>query len=248
MNAPAVEVKNLSCRYSDGTLALSDVSFSISKGERVFIIGPNGAGKSTLFLCLLGFLPYTGYASVAGFKVIKENLKKIRSKAGIVFQDPDDQIFMPSVYEDVFFGAGARYPEEKASKLVEEALEITGLKGFENRLAHHLSFGEKKRVAIAGVLATRPEVIMLDEPTSNLDHRHRSFLIETLNKLESTLIIATHDMNLVVRLAERVIILFKGQILADGKPEKILTDKELLRSAWLEPPCECELNMLFNRL
>jgi cobalt/nickel transport system ATP-binding protein len=248
MSIAAVEVKNLTCSYQDGTRALKNISFSVRHGERVFIIGPNGAGKSTLFLCLLGFLPFEGFASVAGLKVEKENLPAIRSKAGIVFQDPDDQIFMPSVYEDVSFGANARFDSDFAKKTVEEAIEITGLKGFEKRLAHHLSFGEKKRVAIAGVLAAKPEIIFLDEPTANLDHRHRSFLIDTLKKLDSTLIVATHDMNLVVKLAERIIVLFNGEILADGSPEKILTDKDLLELAFLEPPCQCELSLLFYRL
>lgn len=244
----AIEAKNLSFSYEDGVPALNDVSFKVFEGERLFLIGPNGAGKSTLFSCILGFLKFNGEILVHGIPVTKENLKTVRSIVGVVFQDPDDQIFMPSVYEDIFFGAGVRFSEKEAKIHTAEAMKITGLSGFEKRLAHHLSFGEKKRVAIAGVLAMKPSIILLDEPTSNLDHQHRRFLVETLKKLESTLIIATHEMKLVCELADRVILINSGNIVAEGKAQEILTNEEILFKAGLEPPCGCELEILFSRI
>lgn len=245
---PAVSVKNLICTYPDGIRALNDVSFEIFEGEKAFIIGPNGAGKSTLFNCLLGFLNFSGSIHIKGISLNKENLRKIREIVGIVFQDPDDQILMPTVIEDVLFGARNKFEESLAQKFAGEAMLTAGLSGFENRLAHHLSFGEKKRVAIAGVLAMKPEIILLDEPTSNLDHKHRMHLISTLEKIKSTLIVATHDMKLVCQLATRVIVLNQGKIIADGKPEAILNDRELLQKAYLDAPCSCELELLFSRI
>lgn len=244
----AIEVRNLNFAYEDGVQALKSVNFEVFENERVFIIGPNGAGKSTLFNSLLGFLNFSGDIRIYGIPVRKENLKKIRSLVGIVFQDPDDQIFMPTVYEDVFFGPKIRFGEEEARNKTAQAMETTGLTGFENRLAHHLSFGEKKRVAIAGVLAMQPKVILLDEPTSNLDHRHRRILVDTLKKIQSTLVIATHDMKLVCELADRVIILNSGRLIAQGKASEILTNPKVLNDADLEPPCECELKRLLSRI
>lgn len=243
-----IEIKNLSFSYADGIKALENVNLCVYERERVFVIGPNGAGKSTLFSCILGFLNFEGEIIVSGIPVKKENLKDIRSKIGIVFQDPDDQIFMPSVEEDVLFGARSKFTEEEAQANAREAMQITGLLGLEKRLAHHLSFGEKKRVSIAGVLAMKPEIILLDEPTSNLDHRHRKHLIDTLIKIHGTLVIATHEMRLVCEMADRVVILNEGKILAEGDPREILANKKLLETAYLEPPCECDMNKLFSRI
>ncbi|MCX7831861.1 MAG: energy-coupling factor ABC transporter ATP-binding protein [Actinobacteria bacterium] len=243
-----IEIRNLSYSYADGIKALENVNLTVHERERVFVIGPNGAGKSTLFSCILGFLKFEGEIIVSGIPVKKETLKNIRSTVGIVFQDPDDQIFMPSVQDDVLFGARSKFTEEEAQANAREAMQTTGLLGLEKRLAHHLSFGEKKRVSIAGVLAMKPDVILLDEPTSNLDHRHRKHLIDTLMKVDGTLVIATHEMRLVCEMADRVVILNQGKILAQGDPRDILTDKRLLETAYLEPPCECELNKLFSRI
>lgn len=241
-------VENVKFKYPDGTQALKGVSFTVNKGEKTFIIGPNGAGKSTLFLSILGFLRFEGKIEVDNTRVSPETAKEIRSKVGIVFQDPDDQIFMPSVWEDVIFGARLRFTKETAEKNAKEAMQTVGLLGFENRAAHHLSFGEKKRVAIAGVLAMRPEIILLDEPTSNLDHLHRKHLIETLKNIESTLLIATHDIKLVCELADRIIILKDGKTFAEGLPLEVLFNKKLLNDAHLEQPCECDLKKLLSRL
>lgn len=244
----AIEARDVSFTYSDGTTGLKNVSFEVNRGEKVCLIGPNGAGKSTLLLCLLGFLRFTGEIKIAGIRVEGSNLDEVRRKAGIVFQDPDDQIFMPSVIEDVLFGPRNIFKESEAHQHAQRAIEITGLEGFEKRLAHHLSFGEKKRVAIAGALAMNPEILLLDEPTSNLDHLHRNKLIFTLRKLDRTLLIATHDMNLVCDIADRIIVLSQGSIVADGAALDIITDGELLRSVHLEPPCSCTIENLRAKL
>lgn len=243
-----IEVRHVSFTYADGTPGLRDVSFDINQGEKISIIGPNGAGKSTLLLSLLGFLAFTGEIRIAGIPVTDKNLDEVRRKAGIVFQDPDDQIFMPSVLEDVLFGPRNIFPENEAFRNAQEAINITGLNGFEKRLAHHLSFGEKKRVAIAGALAMKPDILLLDEPTSNLDHLHRKKLVSTLKKLDRTLLIATHDMKLVCEISDRVIVLSNGRVVADGPTVEIVTDKELLHSVNLEPPCECTIESLRARL
>jgi cobalt/nickel transport system ATP-binding protein len=241
-------VENVEFTYPDGTQALKGISFTVNKGEKTFIIGPNGAGKSTLFLSILGFLHFRGSIKIDNISVSPETAREVRSKVGIVFQDPDDQIFMPSVWEDVVFGARLRISKETAEENAKKAMLTAGLTGFENRAAHHLSFGEKKRVAIAGVLAMKPDVILLDEPTSNLDHLHRMHLIETLRNIDSTLLVATHDMKLVCELADRIVIMKDGMTFAEGLPSEILTDTELLHKAHLEQPCECDLTRLLSRI
>lgn len=247
-NIPDIEVRNLSFSYSDGIQALDRVAFTVMPEEKVFILGPNGAGKSTLLLALLGFLNHSGEIIIKGEELTRDNIKEIRSKIGIVFQEPDDQIFMPSVYEDVLFGAKARFDEHKAEILAKKAVELTNLKGFETRLAHHLSYGERKRVAIASVLAMDPEIILFDEPTSNLDLKHKKLLTEILKTINKTMLIATHDMKLAVELADRIIIIKNGRIIADGNSYEILSDEELLLSANLEKPCDCEMRKLESRL
>lgn len=241
-----IELKSVSYTYPDGNNALNEINLSVNKGESLCIIGPNGAGKSTLLLSILGFIPFEGSIKINGISVKKENLKQIRKKAGIVFQDPDDQLFMPTVIEDIMFGAKNSFSDGEAKLSAREALEIVGLEGFEKRLAHHLSFGEKKRVAIAGVLAMKPSIILLDEPTSNLDHYHRRSLLNTLKKLHQTSITATHDLAYAAEIASRIIILSEGKVIAKGDTYQILSNKKLLKSVHLEPPCDCILSELVS--
>lgn len=238
----AIVFENVKYTYPDGQDALKGVSLKIGEGETVCLIGPNGAGKSTLLLALLGFLPFVGSISVFGMEVKKKNHAEIRKNIGLVFQDPDDQLFMPSVMEDVMFGPSNHYNQLVATKLAREALKAVDLQGFENRLAHHLSYGEKKRVAIAGVLAMKPRILALDEPTSNLDHYHRRALIKTLEEIDGTKLIATHDLDFVAQAANRVAILKDGAVLAEGDTYEMLYNDRLLASAFLEKPCDCRMN------
>lgn len=228
--------------YPDGQPALTGLSFTVAHGSRTCVIGPNGAGKSTLLLALLGFLDHHGSIRVHGVEVTRETAGDIRRRVGLVFQDPDDQLFMPSVLDDVAFGPRNFMREDEAEAAAHAAIEVAGLRGLERRLAHHLSFGEKKRVAIAGVLAMRPDVIALDEPTSNLDHRHRRRLIELLKSLDATQLIATHDLSFVAEVADEVVVVSSGRAIAQGPPREILADAALLARAHLEPPCRCVLD------
>lgn len=237
----ALEVRNLNYRYSDHTHALRDVTFSMAAGERVGLIGPNGAGKSTLLLHLNGILPERSAAQpsvhVSGMPVCEPHLEKIRSRVGLLFQDPDDQLFCPTVWEDVAFG-----PQQLGltgialSERVAQALEKVNLTGFDNRLPHHLSQGEKRRVCLAGLLACQIEVLALDEPTSNLDPRGRRQLKSVLEQLPAAQLIATHDLELVVELCPRVILLDGGRIVADGATHAILNDEALMLEHGLERP------------
>lgn len=240
----AIVFENVYYSYPDGQKALNGVSASIKEGETVCVIGPNGAGKSTLLLSLLGFLSFKGKITVHGKEVKKKNFEFIRKTIGLVFQDPDDQLFMPGVFEDVVFGPLNFFSPEEAQKKALEALEAVDLRGFEERLAHHLSFGEKKRVAIAGVLALQPSIMVLDEPTSNLDHFHRRNVINAIKNMDGTKLIATHDLDLVAEVAIRIIILKAGVVVSEGSPYKILSNESLLRSALLERPCQCKLQNL----
>jgi len=236
-----IEVRDLHYTYPDGVEALKGVSFNVEEGECVGIVGPNGAGKSTLLLhlngLLRGFSP-NGKAPVLvkGMPVEDGNLRQIRRLVGLVFQDPDDQLFSPTVFEDVAFGPlnlglDAREVEER----VASALRALGLEGYENRSPHHLSFGEKKRVAIAAVLSTSPEVLVLDEPTANLDPLGRWELIELLKDLPQTKVIASHDLGMIRELCERVVLLNGGRSVAVGPTEEILGDRELLVRCKLAP-------------
>ncbi len=233
----AVKVENLSYRYHDGTKALRGVSFKITEGESVAIVGPNGAGKTTLLLHLNGILRGEGKVFVFGEEITKHNLLKIRQWVGLVFQDPDDQLFMPTVLEDVAFGPlNLGLKQEEAIRRAIEALETVGMAHTANRSPHQLSLGERKRVAIATVLAMQPRVLILDEPTANLDPRSRRQLIKLLKQLTVTKIIATHDLNAALNLCERVIVMDEGQIVADGDAQSILSDANLMESHGLELP------------
>ena len=224
-----IRVDNLSFGYPDGQSALTDVNLTIYRGETVALIGPNGAGKSTLLLHLNGILHSNGVVKVFGRAVDDKNLRWVRSKVGLVFQNPDDQLFSPTVFDDVAFGPiNMSYSEAEVRKLVTRALEWVGMIGYEQRSPHHLSLGEKKRIAIATVLSMNPEVLVIDEPTGNLDPGSKWSLIELLKGLEITKIIASHDLELVQALCPRAIILDRGVVIADGATSHILADKRLL--------------------
>ena len=201
---PAIEVRDLYFSYPDGTEVLRGVSFTVWPGESVAIIGPNGAGKSTLLLQLNGILRGKGSIRIFGLPLEDKNLREIRRRIGVVFQDPEDQLFLTSVAQDVAFGpANMGLAKEEIEVRVREALAAVGMLGFENRSAHHLSFGQKKRVATATVLAVRPDVLVLDEPSSNLDPKARRQLINILNRLPVTKIIVTHDLPVTYEMCQR---------------------------------------------
>ena len=236
-----IAVRGLDYRYPDGHDALLDVSFTLAPGERVALIGPNGAGKSTLLLHLNGLLPdrppSIPAVTVDGLSVAEANLREIRRRVGLLFQDPDDQLFCPTVWEDVAFGPrqlGLREPE--LSRLVTESLAQVGLAGFEERLPHHLSRGEKRRACLAGLLACDARVLVLDEPTSDLDPRGRRELMALLSRLPVTQLIATHDLEFVVEICARTIVLDGGRIVADGPTRRLLDDEPLMLAHGLERP------------
>ena len=237
---PAVDVRRLHFVYGDGTRAVADVSFCVRDGETVALIGPNGAGKSTLLQHLNGILPETLAAPsvwVFGSPVVPNNLEHIRRSVGLLFQDPDDQLFCPTVFEDVSFGPqqfGLKGAD--LAKRVAESLAKVGLSGFEMRSPHRLSTGEKRRVCLAGVLACEPKVLALDEPTAGLDPRGRRELKSLLVTLASTKIIATHDLDLVVELCPRTIVIDKGKVVADGVTREVLADEPLMLEHGLETP------------
>ncbi len=231
----------LSYRYADGTEALRDITLSVEEGERVGLIGPNGAGKSTLLLHLNGLLPErppeAPAVHVLGAPVAASNLPSIRARVGLLFQNPDDQLFCPTVGEDVAFGPrqlGVREPALGAR--VREALARVGLAGFEERAPHRLSLGEKHRACLAGLLACEARVLALDEPSSSLDPRGRRELTGLLRGLAATQIMATHDLELVVETCTRVVLLDGGRLIAEGPTVEILNDEALMLAHGLERP------------
>ncbi|HZZ41449.1 MAG TPA: ABC transporter ATP-binding protein [Tepidisphaeraceae bacterium] len=245
--AAAVEVRDLCYQYPEGTSALGGMSFSIAPGECVGIIGPNGAGKSTLLLHLNGVLPFSGDDRITqnrpenvfihGEPIRADNLPSIRRQVGLLFQDPDDQLFCSTVHEDVAFGPQQfGVPKDQHAGIVTGALLNVGLWGYESRSPHRLSGGEKRRVCMAGVLACDPTVLVLDEPTSNLDPRGRREVKSFLQRLPATKLIATHDLELVVELCPRVIVIDQGRVVADGDTLQLLGDEELMLRHGLEKP------------
>ena len=227
----AVEISGLSYVYPDGQCGLKDIDLTISSGESVALIGPNGAGKSTLLLHLNGILRGSTTIKVQGLPVDDKNIREIRKKVGMVFQDPEDQLFSLNVYEDVAFGpVNMGFPAEEVDRRVRQALQKVGMLGYEKRSSHHLSIGEKKRIAIATVLSLDPGILALDEPTSSLDPRGKWALIELLQKLPVTMIVASHDLDLVRCLCGRTVLLDSGRIVADGGTGIILGDEALLRA------------------
>lgn len=246
-----LETKNLSFTYHDGTEALKNVNIQIKKGEKIAIIGPNGAGKSTLFSHFNGLTePTSGHVEVEGEKIIfeREELLKVRQKVGIVFQDPNDQLFAPTVKEDVAFGPmnlGLEYEEVK--KRIKESLEMVGMSGFEDKTPHHLSGGQQKRVAIAGIVAMRPDIMILDEPTAGLDPEGVDKvldILDNLNKEGMSIVISSHDIEMVNQFADKIFVLYNGEIIAEGDKNQIFSDKELLKKAHLKAPITTEI--LYN--
>ncbi|ADG87242.1 putative ABC transporter ATP-binding protein [Thermobispora bispora] len=235
---PSLVVRDLAYAYPDGTQALFGVNFTIRRGERVALLGPNGAGKTTLVLHLNGILtPGHGTVEVAGIPVRKDTLREVRRRVGLVFQDPDDQLFMPTVREDVAFGPanlGVRGAE--LERRVRDALARVGMLDAIDRPPHHLSFGQRRRVAVATVLAMEPEILVLDEPSSNLDPASRRELAEILKSLDVTVLMVTHDLPYALELCERSLILSGGVIVADGPTAELLADADLLAAHRLELP------------
>jgi len=230
VSTPVIDIRGLGFHYPDGTVALADVDLHIHAGERVALLGPNGAGKTTLILHMNGIhLPQTGTVAVSGLSVSHGNLVDIRRRVGIVFQDPDDQLFMPTVREDVAFGpANLGLEGRDLDARVDEALATVEVGDLADRPPNHLSFGQKRRVAIAGVMAMVPEILILDEPTSNLDPASRADLTGVLDGLDVTQLIVTHDLLYALEICERSVVLDGGQIVADGQTRDILGDHDLL--------------------
>ena len=238
MTAAAIDVRDVSFAYPDGRQALSSVSLSVRPGERVAVLGPNGAGKTTLILHLNGIhVAAAGEVHVGGLRVSKENLREIRRRVAIVFQDPDDQLFMPSVREDVAFGpANLGLRAADLERRVYEALDEVDMAHCATRPPHHLSFGERRRVAIATVLAMQPDVLVLDEPSSNLDPAARREVADILKRLRLTTLVVTHDLPYALELCERAVILNNGSIVADGPTAELLCDRDLMAANRLELP------------
>ncbi len=233
-----LQMQDVHFAYPDGHVALKGVSLNLCTGDKVALVGPNGAGKSTLMLHLNGILtPKSGTLTVAGLPLNERNLPRIRAAVGLVFQNPDDQLFSPTVFEDVAFGPlHMGLPEEDVRRRVDEALEAVRMSAYKNRLSHHLSVGEKKRIAIATVLSMSPQLLVLDEPSAGLDPRARRTLIHLLRDLPITMLVSTHDLAMVRELFPRTIVMDGGEIVADGLTHDILADAALLEAHGLEMP------------
>jgi cobalt/nickel transport system ATP-binding protein len=230
-----IDVKNLVFSYPDGRQALNGVNLYIAPGEKVALVGPNGAGKSTLMLHLNGILHGQGQVLVCDQPVTEENLGSVRASVGLVFQDPDDQLFSPTVFDDVAFGPLYMGLEEtEIRRRVDAALEAVGMSACRDRVSHHLSGGEKKRVAIATVLSMDPEILVLDEPTAGLDPRSRRELIDLLRELPQTMLVSTHDIAMVNELFERTIVIDGGMVVGDGPTNELMADPEFLAQHGLE--------------
>ena len=231
----ALRVEGLSFAYPDGHVALHDVSLRVAEGEKVAVVGPNGAGKSTLLLHLNGILRGQGTVEVGGLLLDKDTLPRVRASVGLVFQNPDDQLFSPTVLDDVAYGPlhmGLPQAEVLARSL--RALGQVDMEGYAERLSHHLSVGEKKRVAVATVLSMEPELLVFDEPTAGLDPRARRSLIGLLRDLPHTMLVSTHDLRMVEALFERTVVMDGGRVVFDGSTRELLADERLLETHGLE--------------
>jgi cobalt/nickel transport system ATP-binding protein len=241
MTNPSLEISGLAFAYPDGNQALFGVNLTVGKGERVALLGPNGAGKTTLVMHLNGIhAAQKGEVRIAGTTINagdKSNLKKIRAQVGIVFQDPDDQLFMPTVREDIAFGPyNMGYRGAELDRIVNDALEQVSMSDFADRAPHHLSFGQRRRVAVAGVLAMKPEILVLDEPSSNLDPASRRELATILASLDVTILMVTHDLPYALELCDRAVVLSGGLIAEDSPTRALLADCEKLAKYRLELP------------
>ena len=234
----AIAVNDAHFTYPDGHSVLKGLTANIKFGEKVALIGPNGAGKSTFMGLLNGVvMPTSGSVSIAGLEISKENLTEIRRKIGIVFQDPDDQLFCPTVFDDVAFGPlNLGLPKEVIEARVEEALALVGLEGFQERSSFHLSFGERKRLALATVLSYQPDILVFDEPSTNMDPLNRRKLIDWLRGSDKTILLCTHDLDIALEVCDRCLLLADGQIIKEGQASHVLYDRELLESNNLELP------------
>jgi len=243
MNGKAIELEHLSYTFPDGTEALRDVSFYVERGEKSVIIGPNGAGKSTLLLHLNGLLRGQGAVRILGQLIDRNNLKKIRAEVGLVFQNPDDQLFLPTPFDDVAYGLFnlSADREEIAGKVrrILGELEVEHLAG---KPSVHLSPGEKKRMSLATVLVLEPEILVLDEPSSDLDPGSRRWLVDYLKKRDATMLLATHDLDLAWEIGQKIILMNKGRVVAEGTKSQILGDRALLEQNHLELPLSYMLN------
>ncbi len=239
----ALHIEDLSFRFADGTAALRNVSAALDQGESVGLLGPNGAGKSTLLLHLNGILPdgaggrSHGRIEVLGRRIERSSLPWVRQQIGLLFQDPDDQLFCATVGEDVAFGPTQwGLDRDEIARRVSRALEAVGLAGFEDRMPHRMSGGEKKRACLAGLLACDPKILVLDEPTAGLDPRGRRQFIELVKQLPTTKLVATHDLAMVAELCPRALLLDRGELIADGATADLLTDDALMMAHGLECP------------
>lgn len=246
-----LSTENLSFTYPDGTQALKNINIEIEKGEKVAIIGPNGAGKSTLFSHFNGLTePTSGCVKIEDKPISfeKDELLKVRQKVGIVFQNPNDQLFAPTVKEDIAFGPmnlGLSYDE--VEKRVEDALKMVGMENYEDKTPHHLSGGQQKRIAIAGIIAMKPELMILDEPTAGLDPDGVEKVLNIMNQLNEegmTLIISSHDIDMISKYADKIFVLYNGEIIESGNKNKIFSDMKLLKKAHLRTPITTEI--LYN--
>jgi cobalt/nickel transport system ATP-binding protein len=233
----AIEVRKLKFAYPDGRRVLDGVTLQVPPDRKTALVGPNGAGKSTLLLHLIGLLKGEGEITVAGIAVPDGDLGRVRAAVGFVFQNPDDQLFSPTVFDDVAFGPlHMGLPEEEVRDRVAQALLTVNMPEYADRVSHHLSIGEKKRIAIATVLSMKPEILVLDEPTAGLDPRARRNLINYLHALPMTMLVSTHDMALVAELLPRTAVMDTGKIVAIGPTQTILSDQALLEAHGLEVP------------
>ncbi|MFZ2356729.1 MAG: ABC transporter ATP-binding protein [Candidatus Omnitrophota bacterium] len=238
MSHHIVEAVDLHYTYPDGTVGLKGVSFRISHGESVALVGENGAGKSTLLLHLNGYLTaWQGTIRIGDYPLNKKNLQAVRRSVGMVFQNPDDQLFMPTVFDDVAFGPlNLGFTQDEVERKVTEALRTVGVEHLSKRPPYKLSQGEKRSVSIATVLAMSPDILVMDEPTSSLDPQSRRRLIELLKTFHHSKIIATHDLDMAMDLCERIIVIHQGRVVADGPTQRIFQDEILLHSSGLEKP------------
>ena len=233
----AVEIQNFSYHYLDGTCALNDISLTIEHGQRVALIGPNGAGKSTLLLAMAGFINGKGKILIDGLTVEKKNLKSIRRTIGLCLENPDNQLFMPTLFDDIAFGPLNMGLEADEVKMrVDDVLQTVGLAEMADKAPHHLSAGQKRAAAIATILSMSPRIITLDEPDGSLDPANRNNLITLLAGLSQTLIIATCNMNFAFATADRAVLVNNGHIIADGDKKNIMTDADLMKKHGLEVP------------